>query len=122
MSVGGKRNCCGLGNIPDIDCGDAHLAEGHRVGPSLRKRVFQRCVVLAKIDWANNRELDIELPQRVFNSELRGKVWNILEVLHAKDRVIDDMFQLQLLACLNIKNLVRAFIAPTLNSKLRALA
>src|ERR1700685_1322262 len=62
MSVGGKRNRRGLGNIPDVDCRDAPLAERHRVDPSLRKRVFQRRVVLTEVVWANNRERDSELP------------------------------------------------------------
>jgi LysR family transcriptional regulator, transcriptional activator for dmlA len=56
------------------------------------------------------RERDIELPHGVFNSELRGKVWNILEVLHAEDRVIDDMFQLQLLGQIVGDQALRQFI------------
>ena len=110
MSVGGQRNRGGLGNISDIYYRDAHLAERHGVDSSLRKGVFQRRVVLTEIVWANNRERDIELPQSVFNSEFRGKVRNILEVVHAEDRVIDDMFQLQPLGQIVGDKALRQFI------------
>ena len=55
---------------------------------------FNVCVVLTEVVRPDNRERYVELPQSVLDSELRGKVWNILEVFHAEDRVIDDMFQL----------------------------
>ena len=91
MSVGSKRNRGGLGNIPDVDRGDAYLTKRHGVDLSFRKRIFQRCVVLNEIVWANNRERDIELPQGTLYRQLGGEVWNILEVLYAEDRVIHDM-------------------------------
>ncbi len=110
MFVGGKRNRCRLGNISDVDHGNARLAERHGVDPSLRKGVFQRCVVLAEVVWANNRERDIELPQSVFNRQLRSKVWNILEAIHSEDRVIYDMPQLQPLGQIVGDEALRQFI------------
>ena len=96
MAVGGQRNRCRLSNISYVYCRDAHRTERHRVDVRLRQWIFQRCVILEEVIRTNDSEWDIKLSQGAFDSQLRGEMRDVLEVLYAKDRVINDVLQFQL--------------------------
>src|ERR1700733_6328843 len=95
MLIGHQRDCGGFRNVANIDC--RYSDESQRIGIHRKfgKRVFERRIVLEEIVWTNNRKWHVKFPDRALNGELGGKVRNVLEMLNAKHRVVNNVRQLE---------------------------
>src|ERR1700692_3966286 len=91
MLIGHQRDCGGFGNVANIDC--RYSDESQRIGiyRHFGKQVFEGRIVLEEIVWTNNRKWHVKFSDRALNGELRGKVRNVLEMLNAKYRVVDNV-------------------------------
>ncbi len=90
MFIGYQRDRGRFGDVANIDCRYTDESKRIRVYGHLGEHVFEGRIILEKIVWTNDRKWYVKFPDRAFDSELRGEVRNIFEVLDAKHRVVDD--------------------------------
>src|ERR1039457_7482984 len=96
MLVGRQRNFGGFGNVANIDCRYTDGPKRIGVHGHLGEHVSEGRIVLEKVVWTNDGKRHVKTSDCALDSELRGEVRNILEMLDAKHRVVDDVRKLAL--------------------------